>query len=398
MPSPHDLFNQLNETVKKAYEKKYKTSETKFIKASEEKPPTGLILDNPLLEHVLDRRYLSYGRFYLVYGKKSSSKTSLFYDIAKMFQKNGGKVIWLETENAIDLEYAKKQGVNLDEVTLIHPQTLEEALNVAELYIRSLGKIDPEGQMPILICLDSIAGSTTDYEQDSTNNMTNTMPGTHARLLARFYREMEHPLANERCVFLALNQLKTKIGGFVPFGGEAESMMGGEAPRFSSTYQIKMERTGDLKKTNEHGAERKIGSKHDITCTRNKLGREGNTQKVSFDLYINGGIDWYTPLVRLIGEHYPDLINKAGSYYRWKVDGMTYKGLEDEDIPLSTEEQYRDFELGAIIRRCEAAKEAIRTVLEVPAMPSEEDLKASENERLAKRKKKRETEKEPKEL
>ena len=386
-----DIFQKLVETTQKQFAKKFKDSETKFIYAKDEKPPTGLIVDNPLLEYILDRRFMAFGRFYLVYGKPRSCKTSLFYDLAKMFQKQGGKVIWLETENAIDLEYAKKQGVDLDNVLLLHPQTLEEALNLAESFIRNLSKIDPEGQMPILICLDSIAGSTTDYEQDTANDITSMMPGTHARLLSRFYREMEHPLANERCVFLALNQQKEKIGGFG--FGEKISLMGGEAPMFSSTYQWKMDRIADLKVKNEHGAERKYGSQHRVVCTRNKLGREGNTQEIKFDLYINGGIDWYSPLVRLLGEEYSTLVKKAGAWYTWLLPNMTYIDKDGTEKPIDIEQTYYDRDLGYIIANSTQAKEAIRTAFELPPLPSEQEVQEVEKERLTRRKKSKTEEK-----
>lgn len=380
-----DIFKRLVETTQKQFEKRHKDSPTKAVYASDEKSPTGLIIDNPLLEFILDRRFLAFGRFYLLYGHKGSCKTSLFYDMAKTFQKSGGKVIWLETENAIDLDYAKHQGVNLEDVLLVHPASLEEALNLSELYIRNLSKIDPEGQMPILICLDSIAGSVTEYEQDSTNNITNMMPGSHARLLSRFYREMEKPLANERCVFLVLNQQKHKIGGFG--FGEQISMIGGEAPMFSSTYQWKMARTGDLTVKNEYGAERKYGSEHKITCTRNKLGREGNTQNIEFDLYIKGGIDWFSPLVRKLGKEYDTLVKKAGAYYTWRLPDMTYIDKDGEEVPISNDEGYYDKDLAYIIANSTQAKEAIRTAFEIPALPSVQEVAEVEKDRLTKRKK-----------
>jgi|GEM_PF-4882226 len=389
MPNNNDdIFQQLVESTKKQFSKKFSGSETKFTLAKDEKPPTGMIVNNPLLEYILDRRYMAYGRFYLIYGKKGSCKTSLFYDIAKMFQKNNGKVIWLETENAVDLDYAKLQGVDLGNILLQHPTSLEEALNLAEMYIRNLSKIDPEGQMPILICLDSIAGSVTEYEQDSGNDITSAMPGIHARLLSRFYREMDHPLANERCVFLALNQQKHKIGGFG--FGEQISMIGGEAPLFSSTYQWKMDKIADLKGVNEHGAERKYGSTHQITCPRNKLGREGTSQKIKFDLYIKGGIDWYTPLVETVAENYSGLISKSGTKHRWKIPGMTYIDSAGNTVPIDTEQDYKEKDMATIIANSDQAKEAIRTVFEIPPLPPSEELAEVEKERLVRRKKTKE--------
>ena len=390
-----EIFKKLIETTQKQFSKKYKESETKFGYACDEKPPTGLIIDNPLFEYILDRRFLAYGRFYLVYGAKGSSKTSLFYDIAKTFQRNNGKVIWLETENAIDLDYANNQGVDLSSVILQHPTSLEEALTLAETYIRSLSKVDPDGQVPILICLDSIAGSVTEYEQDTTNDITSAMPGQHARLLSKFYREMEHPLANERCVFLALNQQKHKIGGFG--FGEKISMIGGGGPMFHSTYQLKMNYMGALTCKNAHGAERKYGSEHQITCTRNKLGREGTTQRIKFPLYIKGGIDWFTPLVETLGENYETLVEKSGAKYRWLVEGMTYVDVKTEGsptVPIDTSLQMRATELAYIIANSTQAKDAIRDAFEIPGLPSTQEVEEVEKERLTRRKKKKEEEKE----
>lgn len=384
-----DVLAQLMEATKKQFQKKYKSSETEFIFAKDEKPVTGLIVDNPLFEYILDRRFLAYGRFYLTYGMKGSCKTSFFFDLAKTFQRNNGGVIWLETERAADLDYAKKQGVNTDTMILQHPQSLEESLNLAEMYIRNLPKMDPEGKTPILICLDSIAGTSTEYEQDAGNDITSTVPGTHARLLSRFYREMEHPLANERCVFLALNQLKEKIGQ-MSFGEEKpESMMGGEAPRFSSTYQFKMSYTGVLKGKNAQGVERKYGSKHKLTCKRNKLGREGNMQTVEFDMYINGGIDWYTPLVRMLAkDEYKGLLTGEGNSLSWKVPNCHYVDEDGVEQTIPVGETISQRNLAIMIAKSTEAKEAIRKAFEIPDLPEEEEVVEIEKERLTKRSKK----------
>ena len=386
-----DKLSQLLEMTEKQFRKKFKDSQTEFKLAKDEKPVTGLIVDNPYLEYVLDRRFLAYGRFYLVYGDKGSCKTSFFFDLAKTFQRAGGEVVWLETENAADLDYAKKQGVDLDRMVLQHPQSLEEALNMSEMYIRNLSKIDPDGQMPLLICLDSIAGSVTEYEQDTTNNITDTTPGAHARLLSRFYREMEHPLANERCIFLALNQLKDSIGGNVGWGEKPEAMMGGHAPRFSSTYQLKMAYTGTLKAKNAHGADRKYGSKHKITCKRNKLGREGNMQNIEFDMYINGGIDWYSPLVERLGKEYTDIVSSSGARHTWKIPGVKYTADDGTEQDIPTTESFYAKELGPIIAKSPQAKEIIRKAFEIPDLPTEEEVQEIEKERLVKRRKSKKT-------
>jgi hypothetical protein len=188
-----------------------------------------------------------------------------------------------------------------------------------------------------------------------------------------------------------LNQQKEKIGGFG--FGEKISLMGGEAPMFSSTYQWKMAPMGDLKVKNEHGAERKYGSQHRVVCTRNKLGREGNTQEIKFDLYINGGIDWYSPLVRLLGEEYSTLVKKAGAWYTWLLPNMTYIDKDGTEKPIDIEQTYYDRDLGYIIANSTQAKEAIRTAFELPPLPSEQEVQEVEKERLTRRKKSKTEEK-----
>lgn len=390
-------IEELISLTKKQFEKQNKDSDMQFLFAKDEPPANGLVVDNPQLEYILDRRFLAYGRCYLFYGLKGASKTSLFLDIAKTFQKQGGDVIWIETEHAIDLDFAKKQGVNLEKLVLLHPTSLEEALSLAEQIVRNMPKAYPDGKTPVLICLDSIAGSVTEYETDTAHSVRDVKPGEHARLLSRFYREFERPLAKERCVFLALNQLKKSIGGFGGFGEEPpESMIGGEAPRFHSTYQLKIVRTKDLTYETESGEKVKIGSRHQITCKRNKLGKEGNSQNVEFDLYIDGGIDWFGPLVRRTAKYYPELISACGSgWYTWNLENTKYTTPEGEVATISTTDKMREPELAKIISQSTEAKEAIRKLLKIPDLPPEKVIDQLETTRLSKRKAKKTLEDEP---
>jgi RecA/RadA recombinase len=385
-----NFIKELLGDVDKRFKSKFKDSYTEFRLAVDEPPATGMTVDNPLLEYILDRRFLAYGRFYLAYGAKGASKTSLFFDLAKMFQRNGGEVIWLETEHAADIDYAAKQGLDLERLAIVHPKSLEEALNIAEGIIRELPRKDPDGKTPLLICLDSIAGSVTEYEQDQANDMTDTTPGAHARLLSRFYREMEGPMANERCVFLALNQLREKIGSFGFSPDAKDTMIGGMAPLFHSTYQFKMAYTGTIKGKDKSGAERKHGSTHSITCKRNKLGREGNMQKIDVDLYINGGMDWWGPLIRMVGKNYTSIISSSGSRHTWKVPGCMYTDLTDPAAPVEKEiptDAVHERELAMMIAASPQAKEVIRTAFEIPGLPEAKEVEELEKVRLSKRKK-----------
>ncbi len=391
------LSNYLSD-VQKQYKKRRGRDSNLEIELGHQVPPaTGLIVDNPLLEYILDRRFLAYGRCYLTYGKKGCSKTTLFLNIAKLVQQAGGIVVWVETEKAADLDYAKNQGVDLTKLIMPKVDTLQEALTVCEDFIRGLPKADPEGNTPVLICLDSIAGAIPEYELQSDVTVGETKVGEHARLMSGFYRRIIHPLESEKCIFMALNQLKIAIGK-TSFGGEeAEAMIGGDAPRFHSTYQWKVVRTKDLVKKMANGAERKVGSRHKLICKRNKLGREGNSQEVEFDVHIKGGIDWYSSLVRKLADEYTNLVSKSGGYYSWEVEDTYYEDDEvyqDESgqdkirkskflIPVG--KNLREGELASLIAKSHDAKELIRKEFGIPDMPSIEDIKRVETENKQKR-------------
>ena len=388
-------IEDLLKLTQKQFQKKFKDSETEFQMAADAKPPTGIIVDNPMLEYVLDRRFLAFGRCVLVYGKKGCSKTSLFFDFAKLFQRNGGDVVWLETEHAADLDYARKQGVNLDKMVLQQPATLQETLSLAKAYITNMPEAYPDGNTPLLICIDSIAGCTHDWEVEESQGFGLTKVGEHARICSHFYRDIIGPLSHEKCVLLVLNQLKDKIG--VPsWGPEApEALIGGEAQRFHSTYQFKMQYIKPIMQTDDTGAERKFGSKHRILCTRNKLGREGANQEAHFDLYITGGIDWWTSLVRMVADNYSHLIGGASTgWYTWKTPDTKYIDKDGTEKVIDITKKYRDQELAQIIYGSVPAKELIRQNFKIPDLPPTEVVKAIEEENKMKRGKK----KEPQEL
>lgn len=381
-------FKDLLDLTKKQFLKKNPDSDIEFRAASEEPAPTGLIVDNPLMEYLLDRQFLAYGRFVLVYGKKGSSKTTLFLDLAKLYQRVGGDVIWIETEHAIDLDYVKKQGVDLSKVAVIHPDSLEQGLGIAETIIRNMPKAYPDGETPVLIAFDSIAGATVEYELDQSNTISDIQPVIHARLMGRFFRELEKPLANEKAVFLMLNQLKSKIGG-MGYGEDAhDALIGGEAQFFHSSIHLKMSKVGELTApVGEDGATRKIGSVHKLQCKRNKLGREGKNQEVEIDLYIDGGIDWWSPLVRKLAKEYTSLVTRAGAYYRWNLPNISYIDAETKKpVVIDTEKSFRESELAVIIRASKQAKDEIRKAFGIAPLPAQKEVEEIETTRKKKRK------------
>jgi len=150
-----------------------------------------------------------------------------------------------------------------------------------------------------------------------------------------------------------------------------------------------------------NGASRKIGSKHSITGKRNKLGREGNSQVIEYDLYIKGGIDWYSPLVRKLGKEYAKPITKTGGWYQWQIPNTEYFILDEngrraknEDGSfkvgiIDTEQKFRESDLGIVIANSPAAKEAIRKEFEIPDLPDIALVKEVEAENKKKRSRKK---------
>lgn len=375
---------------------RYKDDDIELLLACDEKMPDGLIVDNPLLEYALDRRFLPYGRFYLSYGKKGCAKTSIFYDFAKLFIKNGGDVVWMETEQAADLKYAAEQGVDLNRVALYHPNSLEEALTMSEVMLRNMSKpIDKDGNTfvgdkPMLFCLDSIAGTAVENEISEEHVVGDQQPGKHARVLSEFYRRCRKLLANEKAIFLMINQLRHKIGAFGFSDDKDDALLGGESQFFNSTYQFKLFKTGENLAIDDEGAKRKVGSSHKLQCKRNKLGREGKGQEIEFDLYSKGGIDWNTPLVRFLKKNYNKIIKQAGGTVKWVEPGYSFiNPLTKEEEPISIEKGYAEEQLAFIIANSVPAKERIRKAFNIPDLPPVEEILAVEKERKSKRLKKK---------
>jgi len=242
----------------------------------------------------------------------------------------------------------------------------------------------------LLVAIDSLAGTVPEAEQDDALLMGANKPGgQHAKACAQFYRDIIGPLANEKCVFLMLNQLKDAIGTMT-FGAEPpEALIGGTAQRFHSTYQWKMQLTKQLVAKDEFGAERKYGSRHKISCTRNKLGREGTNQFVEFDLYREGGVDWWTSLVRKVATDYTGLITeKGGNYFSWDVPNTPYINEDGKEVEFDISSKYKSYELAKMIKTSTPAKELIRKYFTIPALPSPEEVQAAEAEHKQKRKRK----------
>lgn len=393
-----DAINRLLAATEKGFKSLHKKADVKFKTADDAEPLTGLLLDDPLLEFIFDRRFIPYGRAILSYGTKSSSKSTFSYHLIKHFQQNGGIAVLVDAENATDLDYVKDIGVDLENLIFQKPSSIEEALDLILTYVKNLPEVFPDGDTPVLIVLDSLAAGASEYEQqDKLSIGDSTKPGEYAKLAARFYRSLIENIKYEKCVFVGLNEERKQIG-FSGFGGPAVALLGGEAQFFRSSYQFQMDKIGQIVAKDEYGVDRVIGSKHKMVCKRNKCGREGKSQVIEYDNYFKAGLDTWTTLLEKLEKEYPMVLRAVGRSYQWLIPNCTYVYQDGETTATAVidhEKPYKQFDLIRMLKSSVDAKEHIRKIFGIRPLPPKEEVEKFEVEAKKQRgrpKKQKETE------
>ena len=193
------------------------------------------------------------GRIIEIYGPESSGKTTLALQAIAQCQKDGGRAAFIDAEHAIDPRYAKALGVDVDELILSQPDSGEQALEIAEVLIRS-GAID-------LIVVDSVAALVPQAELDG--EMGDSSIGLHARLMSKAMRKLAGAMNANNCTTIFINQLREKVG--VMFGSP-ETTTGGRALKFYATIRIEVRKSEAIK----NGAEI-IGNKVNVKVSKNKV-------------------------------------------------------------------------------------------------------------------------------
>ncbi|MDH3324791.1 MAG: recombinase RecA [Candidatus Peregrinibacteria bacterium] len=239
------------------------------------------------------------GRIVEIYGPESSGKTTLCLHAVAEFQKEGGTVAFVDAEHALDPSYAKKVGVNTDELLLSQPDSGEQALEIVEALVRS-GGVD-------LIIVDSVAALTPRAEIEG--DMGDAQMGLQARLMSQALRKLTAVTSKMGTTIVFINQIRMKIG--VMFGNP-ETTTGGNALKFYSSLRVEIRKgakiesgTGDAKEA--HGNEARI------KIVKNKVAPPFRTAKV--DIMFNEGISKMGDLVN-VGEKM-EIIQKAGAFYSY---------------------------------------------------------------------------------
>ncbi len=267
------------------------------------------------------------GRVIEIYGPESSGKTTLALHAIAESQKAGGIAAFIDAEHALDPTYAKKLGVNIDELWISQPDSGEQALEICESLVRS-GAID-------LIVVDSVAALTPQAEIDG--DMGDSHMGLQARLMSQALRKLTGLLSKSNTTIIFINQIRMKIG--VMFGNP-ETTTGGNALKFYASVRIEVRKIESISK----GADDIVGNRVRIKVVKNKVSPP--FKKVELDLLFGEGISYVASILDAAIKF--NLIDKSGSWYSYngeKIGQGREKTIdflkENPDISIDLDKKLR---------------------------------------------------------
>ena len=307
--------------------------------------PTGILP----LDVALGVGGLPRGRIVEVYGPESSGKTTVTLHMIAEAQKNGGIAAFIDAEHALDPVYAKKLGVNVDELLISQPDTGEQALDIVDALVRS-GAID-------IIVVDSVAALVPKAEIDG--DMGDQVVGMHARLMSRAMRKLTGFISKSRTVAVFINQIREKVG--VMFGSP-ETTTGGRALKFYSTVRLDVRKTDKIMQGQEM-----IGNRTKVRVVKNKVAPPFKTAE--FDIMYGEGVSRVGTVLDIATDF--DIIEKSGSWYSYDGSRLgqgkenAKKALKEKpELAAEIEEKVR----AKLMEQATAAKDG-----EVERVPDDEN-------------------------
>ncbi len=238
------------------------------------------------------------GRVIEIYGPESSGKTTLTLQVIAEMQKMGGTAAFIDAEHALDPSYAQKLGVDVDNLLVSQPDTGEQALEIADMLVRS-GSVD-------VVVVDSVAALTPKAEIEG--EMGDSHMGLQARLMSQALRKLTANIKRTNTLVIFINQIRMKIG--VMFGNP-ETTTGGNALKFYASVRLDIRRTGAIKKGDEV-----IGNETKVKVVKNKVSPP--FKEAFFDILYGQGISREGEIIELGVAH--KLVDKSGAWYAYNGD------------------------------------------------------------------------------
>ena len=258
--------------------------------------PTGSIA----LDVALGVGGLPRGRIIEIYGPESSGKTTLTLHAIANVQRDGGIAAFIDAEHALDPDYAKKLGVNIDELLVSQPDTGEQALEIADMLVRS-GSVD-------LVVIDSVAALVPRAEIEG--EMGDSHVGLQARLMSQALRKLTGGLNTTGTTMIFINQLREKIGVFF---GSPETTAGGKALKFYASVRLDIRRIETLKEGSDA-----VGNRTRVKVVKNKMAPP--FKQAEFDILYGTGISREGSLIDFGVEH--NIVKKSGAWFTYESDQL----------------------------------------------------------------------------
>ncbi|MDL1969474.1 MAG: recombinase RecA [Candidatus Desulfofervidaceae bacterium] len=240
------------------------------------------------------------GRVVEIFGPESSGKTTIALHVIAEAQKQGGVAAFIDAEHAFDVHYAKKLGVNTDELLVSQPDYGEQALEIAEVLVRS-GAVD-------VVVVDSVAALVPKAELEG--DMGDAHMGLQARLMSQALRKLTGIVSKSQTALIFINQIRTKIGMFV---GNPETTTGGNALKFYATMRIDIRRIGPIKE-----GDQMVGNRTRVKVVKNKIAPP--FKEAEFDIIYGEGISKEGNILDL-GVNY-GIIEKSGAWYAYQNERL----------------------------------------------------------------------------